>query len=513
MRRLALVICCASILAGCAVGPDYEQPEVVLPDAWREVAAADLAGDAPPLATWWEAFDDPLLTSLIRRSGETSRNVVVAAARVEEARALRGVAKAPLFPDLVLTGSYTRTRPSENSAQGEIVEAIGGEPGQVTENFQAGFDSFWEIDLWGRIRRQVEAADASLQASVEDYRDVLVTLFADVAATYVDVRTAQERIRFARQNVELQTESAQLTRDRFNAGLTSALDVAQAESNVANSSAQIPLLEFELERAKNRLAVLVGVNPGTLDEELSEPTGIPTPDSTIMSVLPAELLRRRPDIRSAERRLAAQTALIGARKAELYPSFSLAGVLELVSADAGDLFAGESTQWTLLPGLRWNLFSGGRIRNQVRVEEARTAQALAGYEQSVLLALEEAENSLIGLQRVRVRRERLTVAVAATERAVGLVRTQYLSGLTNFQNVLDSQRSLFEQQDQLAVTEGDAVQALIALNKAMGGGWDVDAVEAVAASATEQADSVRVGSGLPSTGGDGSTPPGDGGSR
>lgn len=513
MRRLALVLFCGTLLMGCAVGPDYEEPELVLPDAWQEAVVADVTGDAPPLSTWWEGFNDPLLTSLIERSAETSRNVVVAAARVEEARAIRGVAKAPLFPDLVLTGSYTRSRPSENSAQGAIVEAIGGEAGEVTENFQAGFDSFWEIDLWGRIRRQVEAADASLQASVEDYRDVLVTLFADVAAAYVDVRTAQERIRFARENVDLQTESAQLTRDRFNAGLTSALDVAQAESNLANSSAQIPLLEFELERAKNRLAVLVGVNPGTLDEELAEPTGIPVPDAAITQVLPAELLRRRPDIRSAERRLAAQTALVGARKAELYPSFSLAGVLELVSVDAGELFSGESTQWTLLPGLRWNLFSGGRIRNQVRVEEARTAQALAGYEQSVLLALEEAENSLIGLQRTRVRRERLTVAVTATQRAVDLVRTQYLSGLTNFQNVLDSQRSLFDQQDQLAVTEGDAVQALIALNKALGGGWDVDGVDAVAASPTEQVDSVATGADLPSTGGDGSPPSGDGGSR
>jgi multidrug efflux system outer membrane protein len=513
MRHRVLVLSCAALLAGCTVGPDYEQPDLILPDTWQEVAAADVVGEAPPLATWWEAFNDPLLTSLIQRSAQESRSVVLAAARVEEARAIRGVAKAPLFPDLILSGSYTRTRPSENGAQGQIIEAIGGEAGQVSENFQAGFDSFWEIDLWGRIRRQVESADASLQASVEDYRDVLVTLFAEVAAAYVDVRTAQERIRFARENVELQTESAQLTRDRFNAGLTSALDVAQAESNLANSSAQIPTLEFELERAKNRLSVLVGVNPGTLEEVLADPTGIPVPDPKVAEVLPAELLRRRPDVRAAERRLASQTALIGARKAELYPSFSLAGVLELVSGTSSDFFTGESTQWALVPGVRWNLFTGGRIRNQIRVEEARTAQALAGYEQSVLLALEEAENSLVGLQRTRVRRERLTVAVGATQRAVELVRTQYLSGLTNFQNVLDSQRSLFDQQDQLAVTEGNAVQALIALNKAMGGGWDVDAVEAMAASATQQADSVRAGAQLPGTSETGSNDTGSGGSR
>jgi NodT family efflux transporter outer membrane factor (OMF) lipoprotein len=507
MRRLALVTVCATLVAGCTVGPDYEEPELLMPDAWQEAATADVAGDAPPLATWWEAFNDPLLTSLIQRAAEGSPNIVAAAARVEEARAIRGVAKAPLFPDLVLGGSYTRSRPSENSDQGAIVEAIGGEPGQVTENFQAGFDSFWEIDLWGRIRRQVESADASLQASVEDYRDALVTLFAEVASAYVDVRTSQERIRFATENVELQTESVQLTRDRFNAGLTSALDVAQAESNLANSSAQIPALEVDLQRAKNRLSVLVGVHPGTLDEELSTPSGVPAPDPAVAAVLPAELLRRRRDVRAAERRLASQTALIGARKAELYPSFSLSGILELVSVDSGDLFTSGSTQWTLVPGLRWNLFAGGRIRSQIRVEEARTTQALAGYEQTVLLALEEAENSLVGLQRTRVRRERLTVAVDATQRAVELVRTQYLSGLTNFQNVLDSQRSLFDQQDQLAVTEGNSVQALIALNKALGGGWDVDAVEAMGASATQQADSVRAGTELPGTNPAGSTPP------
>jgi NodT family efflux transporter outer membrane factor (OMF) lipoprotein len=497
MKRRAGLLALGLVLAGCKVGPDYEQPELVVPDAWNEQAEADLSGQAPPLATWWEGFNDPLLTSLIERSAENSRNVMAAAARVEEARAIRGVARSPLFPDLVLGGSYTRSSPSENSATGQIAEAIGGDPGGTLEQYQAGFDSFWEIDFWGRIRRQLEAADASLQASVEDYRDVLVTLFADVASAYVEVRTAQERIRYARDNVDLQTESVQLTRDRFNAGLTSALDVAQAESNLANSAAQIPALEFALEQARNRLSILVGVNPGELDPELDQPAAIPAPDPAYTQVLPAELLRRRPDIRAAERRLASQTALIGAKTAELYPTFSLGGVLELVSGSSGDFFTAESGSWTLVPGLRWNLFTGGRIRNEIRAEEARTVQALAAYEQSVLNALADAENSLVGLERNRLRRERLEMAVDATQRSVELVRTQYLSGLTNFQNVLDSQRSLFDQQDQLAITEGNAVQALILLNRALGGGWDVDAVEAAQASATQQADSVRAGAEVP----------------
>jgi len=476
----------AALLVGCAVGPDYAPPEPEIPDAWLASVAADLESEAPPITFWWEAFNDSILNVLIETAAEGNKGVVAAAARIEEARAIHGVAKSPLYPDLILGGSYARSKASENSPQGQLQEATGGtvEPGDL---YSGSLDSFWEIDLWGRIRRGVEAAEAEVDASVEDYRDVLVSLFAEVASAYVDVRTAQSRIQFAQQNIDAQQESVQLTRDRFRAGLTSALDVAQAESNLFSSEAQIPTLETELEISLNRLAVLVGSNPGAVHELLAEPAEIPTPEYGVTDVLPAELLRRRPDVRAAERRLAAQTARVGQKTAELYPSFSLSGFLELVSLDFGDLFTPESVGWGFVPGLRWNLFSGGRIRNQIRVEEARTAQLLAAYEQQVLLALSEAENALVAMERSRLREDRLAEAVAATERSVELVRTQYLSGLTNFQNFLDSQRSLFTQQDQLAATRGAAVQSLIALNRALGGGWDPDAAAAAGPRAAAEA--------------------------
>jgi NodT family efflux transporter outer membrane factor (OMF) lipoprotein len=487
-RRILRSLGFSVLIAGCTVGPDYEAPEPAIPDAWQSAAAADLTSEAPPIAYWWEAFNDPVLDDLILRAAENNKGVVAAAGRIEEARAIRGVARSPLFPDLILGGSYARTQASENSPAGQIQEATGGsvEPADL---YSGSFDSFWEIDLWGRIRRGLEAADAELDASMEDYRDVLVSLYAEVASAYVDVRTAQTRIRFAAQNVESQRESVQLTRDRFRAGLTSALDVAQAESNLLSSEAQIPLLETQLEVALNRVAVLLGENPGSVHGLLGGSGAIPEPDYRVAEMLPAELLRRRPDVRAAERRLAAQTARVGQRTAELYPSFSLSGFLELVSIDAGDFFSSESVGWGFIPGVRWNLFAGGRIRSQIRVEEARTVQLLAAYEQQVLLALSEAENALVAMERSRVREERLTDAVTATERSVDLVRTQYLSGLTNFQNVLDSQRSLFNQQDQLAATQGAAVQSLIALNKALGGGWDPDAVDTgqVQTASSEQA--------------------------
>lgn len=471
-----------ALLLGCAVGPDYAPPEPTVPDAWLAAAAADLDPEALPIAYWWEALNDSVLNGLIATASDGNKGVLAAAARMEEARAIRGVAASPLYPDLILGGSFARNKASENSPQGQIQDANGGgvEPANL---YSGSFDSFWEIDLWGRIRRGVEAADAELDASVEDYRDVLVSLFAEVASAYVDVRTTQARIRFAEQNIRSQRESVQLTRDRFRAGLSSALDVAQAESNLFNSEAQIPSLETDLEIALNRLAVLTGSNPGSVHGLLSEASVVPTPDYRVTAVLPAELLRRRPDVRAAERRLAAQTARVGQKTAELYPSFSLSGFLELVSLDAGDFFSSESVGWGFVPGLRWNLFSGGRVRSQIRIEEARTAQLLAAYEQQVLLAIAEAENALVAMERSRLREDRLAEAVAATERSVELVRTQYLSGLTNFQNFLDSQRSLFNQQDQLAATRGAAVQSLIALNKALGGGWDPDAAARTGASA------------------------------
>ncbi len=464
------VIVAAVLLQGCVLGPNYVEPEIATADAWRSAVAAEMDQDAPPITFWWESLGDPVLTDLIRRAELANLDLKSAVARVREARAQRGVSRGDYFPSITLNGAYSYFRLSENSPAGQLI-AGAGETIEADDNWQASADVFWEIDLFGRIRRQNEAAGAQFQASIEDYRDVLVTLYAEVAAAYVDVRTFQTRLAFARQNAGLQRETVQLTRDRFNAGLVSGLDVSQAETNLASTEAEIPTLETALNSSLNRVAVLLGEQPGMVHDELSDDGEIPTPPDSIATGLPAELLRRRPDVRRAERLLAAQTALIGAAKADLFPSFSLTGILELFSPTIGNLFSSESVGWSLVPGVRWNIFSGGKIRSNIKVQEARTEQLLYFYEQSVLLALEEVENTLVAFELEKLRRERLGDAVTSAQRSVDIVRTQYLSGLTDFQRYLDSERALFQQQDLLATSEGQVVRNLIALNKALGGGW------------------------------------------
>ncbi|MCL7982546.1 MAG: efflux transporter outer membrane subunit, partial [marine benthic group bacterium] len=277
--------------------------------------------------------------------------------------------------------------------------------------------------------------------------------------------------------------SLELTRDRFDAGLTSALDVAQAEQNLAQTESTIPLLQIGLEASLNRLAVLLGEAPGDLHGELSAYSGLPGPDDKVAYGIPADLLRRRPDIRQAERLLASQTARIGIATADLYPTLSLGGSVGLEALDFEDLGDGGSLFWSIIPQISWPIFTGGKIRNQIRAEEARTAQALAAYEKTVLLALEEVQNSLVAYGQEKLRRDRLLEAVQASQRAVDLVETQYISGLTNFQNFLDAQRSLFRQQDELAESAGQVVNNLITLNKSLGGGWSPSGAEVTAAAA------------------------------
>jgi len=469
------ILCLFAILvAGCTVGPNYKRPETPMPDGWHTEVMQDLDETSQPLVQWWTTLGDTVLTDLIREAEVSNLNLASAVARVEEARAVRGIATGGRLPDVILDGAYSRTQISENSASGTVVKEAGGEVNASnTWTLSAGFS--WEIDLFGRIRRQVEAATAGLEASIEDYRDVLVTVYAEVAANYMDVRTLQVQLAYARSNAQAQEGSLALTESRFEAGLTSALDVAQAQSNLYNTQSQIPLLESQLNATMNRLAVLLGKQPGALHARLAQVEPIPNPPTELTVGLPADLLRRRPDVRRAERQLAAQTARIGVATADLYPTFSLAGFLGLESLSLDDLFKSESGTWGIVPGFSWNIFSGGKVQNNIRVEEARTRQALVAYEQSVLNALEEVENAMVAYEKERDRRDRLAEAVTATERSVELVRTQYVSGLTNFQNYLDSQRSLFVQQDELARSEGQVVVNLIALNTALGGGWSVEA--------------------------------------
>ncbi len=465
-------------LSGCTVGPDYVQPEIPsVPDTWNSAATEGLADGQSSLQAWWTVFDDEVLTSLIERARLSNLTLREAVWRVEEARALRGVVAGVQKPQVGLSGDASRNDPSNNGALGAVAPEGGFEP---SNQFGLGVGATWEIDLWGRIRRQVEAADAQVDASVEDYRDVLVTLFAEVAFNYVNVREQQERLRLAKENVSGQEDTLELTNDRYSAGLVSALDVAQAESNLANTRSLIPTLEKGIALALNRLAVLLATSPGSLDDELADKAAIPTEPEAVTTGLPADLLRQRPDIRAAERLLAAQTARIGVATADLYPSFSLSGFLGLQSTSAGDLFSSDSVNWSIGLPVRWKLFAGGAVRSQIAAEEARTEQLLANYERAVLLALEEVEDAMVSYEKEVVRRAHLFDSVDATQRSLDLVLTQYRAGLTNFQNVLDTQRSLLLRQDDMAASEGIVIKNLVDLYRALGGGWDPETAQSPA---------------------------------
>ena len=472
----------ALALGGCTVGPDYVEPETKAPDAWHTAAVEGLADGEATLQTWWTVFDDDKLTELVMRSAEGNLDLNRALWRVEEARALRGVVSSNRKPQVGFTADANRSQPSENGIFSDFAPEEGFEAGN---QFTAGFGASWEIDVFGRIRRQVEAADAATQASVEAYRDVLVSLYAETALAYVNVRASQERLRIANANVEAQENTLQLTKDRFDSGLVSALDVAQAESNLANTYSLIPVVERDINEGLNRLAVLLGENPGALHAELDNEVPIPHEPEAVVMGLPTELLRQRPDVRRAERLLASQTAQIGVATADLYPSFSLAGFLGVEALTASDLGSGDSVTWNIGLPIRWNIFAGGRIRSRIRAEEARTNQALATYEQTVLNALEESENAMVAYVKEVQRRERLSQAVDATQRSLELVLTQYTAGLTDFQNVLDTQRTLLLREDDLAVAEGLVIGNLVRLYRALGGGWDPDTAEPPMVPATE----------------------------
>jgi len=469
-----IAVGCVFALGGCTVGPDYVQPETATPDAWHTAAVEGLEDGEATLQTWWRVFDDEKLHELVMRSAEGNLSLRSALWRVEEARALRGVVASNRKPQVGFEADANRSLPSENG----IFSPIAGDEGfEAGNQFTTGFGASWELDVFGRIRRQVEAADAATQASVEAYRDVLVSLYAETALAYVNIRASQERLRIAHTNVETQENTLQLTKDRFNSGLVSALDVAQAESNLANTYSLIPVIERDLNEALNRLAVLLGENPGALHAELATEVPIPQEPKDVAIGLPAELLRQRPDVRRAERLLASQTAQIGVATADLYPTFSLAGFLGLEALSAGDLVSGDSVTWNIGLPIRWNIFSGGRIRSRIRAEEARTNQLLAGYEQTVLNALEESENAMVAYVKEVQRRERLSQAVNATQRSLDLVMIQYTAGLTDFQNVLDTQRTLLLREDDLAVAEGLVIGNLVRLYRSLGGGWDPDTAQ------------------------------------
>ena len=467
-----LAVAAAAFLQGCAsVGPDYVKPEEPsMPDRWTRELVQGMSEGQGALQTWWTVLNDPVLNDLIDAAAEGSLSLKAAYARIEESRGVLGIASGERVPDVNAGGTAVRQRSGDDFAS-----PLADNP----DNYASlGFDSSWELDFWGRIRRSVESAQASLDASVEDYRDTLVILYSEIARNYVEARTLQARIHFALKNIETQKNTLKVTKERLDAEISPELDVFQAELNLARTESLLPQLYTAFTHAVNRIGVLAGQQPGAMSERLTPPGPIPGINGEILVGIPADLLRQRPDIRRAERQVAAQTALIGVAKADLYPRFTLFGEFGLEATSS--LFDSDNRYYSFGPSFRWNIFDAGRIRSRVMVEDARTEQLLAAYEQTVLNAVEEVENAMEAYAQEQSRRNSLARSVEAARKSVELVDQLYKLGLTDFQNLLDMEKSLFEQQDQLAASEGRMVQALILLYKAMGGGWDTEQTEASA---------------------------------
>ncbi|HEV8379246.1 MAG TPA: efflux transporter outer membrane subunit [Tepidisphaeraceae bacterium] len=480
------------LAAGCNVGPDYRAPATQMPDAYSRSGSAghpttSRATTQPvSLAQWWTAFDDPTLNTLIEQAIKSNQDLRIAESRVREARALRAVAGAAQWPTVDANGSYSRTRRSENISgfAGGFGGGTGGTGGtggfsfgdRDDDFYQVGFDASWELDVFGGVRRSVEAANADLAASEENRRDVLVTLLSEVARNYIELRGLQRQRQVALANLETQRQTLQLSTSRFKAGVANELDVKRAEALVASSEATIPALEASIARTIHRLNVLEGRQPEAKTEELAQERAVPSAAGQVPLGLPSDLLRRRPDIRRAERELAASNARIGVATAELFPKFSLTGSVGLQSSDLGDLPKASSEFWSLGPSFRWPIFSGGRIRGNIRVQNARHDQALTRYEQTVLLALEDVENALINYGKEQERYKSLDQAVKANRRAVEMSTELYTRGVIDFLSVLEAQRSLFASEEQFIISEKALSANLVALYKALGGGWESDAI-------------------------------------
>ena len=453
-----------STLTGCiTVGPDFVPPDTTAPVTWAGplqggLSAEKINKNTP--ANWWKILGDPDLSNLIERAIANNLDLKEAEARITEVRARYGIARADLYPTLGATGSAGRSHSSKKTGRGG-----------TNEIYRAGFDAGWELDLFGGKQRAIEAAESELQVSKEDLHDIQVSLVAEVALNYVDVRTLQAGLSIAEANYDTQKETSDITGWRYEAGLTTRLDVEQARYNLKRTYALIPALRTRIKQAENRLTVLLGQSPGTLKDTLSERKPIPVTPIKLAVGVPADALRRRPDVRRAEQVLAAKTARIGIAVAERFPRFNLPGSIGLESLSLGDLFSSGALVSSISPNISWTIFDGGRIRQNIKVQTALQEQALIKYESVVLKALEETENALVAYAEEQIRRYALLDAVNAAERAVSLAGYQYETGLTDFQTVLDTQRSLLSLQEQLAKSEGAITSNLIRIYKALGGGW------------------------------------------
>jgi NodT family efflux transporter outer membrane factor (OMF) lipoprotein len=475
---LIILIGLVLLFGGCAmVGPDYVLPTPPEPDKWIESEDPQLESKETDFNQWWTVFNDPVLNTLVETAYGQNLSLQIAGLRVLQARAQLGIAFGFQYPQQQYVGGDASVNQVAKNAPNAAFSD------RYYNNYYTSFDAVWELDVWGKFRRAVQTGVADLETSIADYDNILVTLTADVARTYLQVRTNEERLQVARQNVEIQKRSLEIADVRFKAGAVTELDVTQARSLLRSTEALIPEFEANIRRAKNALATLLGKLPGEIDAMLGGPGLIPGVPAEVVVGIPAELLRRRPDIRSAERQMAAQSAQIGFAKADLFPHFSLFGSLGLqASSHVGDssnnsnfsdLFTKDSITYFAGGGFQWDILNYGRITNKVRVEDARFQGLVINYENTVLRAAQEVEDAMISFLRTQDAVGFLADAVKASKRSVDLSMIQYREGLTDYQRVLDTQRFLSEQQDQLVSTTGSVDVALVAMYKALGGGWEL----------------------------------------
>jgi outer membrane protein, multidrug efflux system len=513
-------------LAGCMIGPDYAAPVVKVNPSFTEIQPAPttqasiVATIASPPVEWWTTFRDPEMQSLIERAAKGNWDLKRAASRVRQARAQRGVTGADLLPDFSTNSGYQRAHGSKNvsiplgafgggsggsggssaasgstatpgkgklvlpAQSGVVVPGThdggpqspfgsGGFPGVNTDLYEVGFDSTWEIDVFGGTRRAVEAAIDDIQAAKEDQRDVLVSLLAETARTYVELRGLQRQQLIAQQNLKAQQDTLELTTSRYKAGFVTNLDVARQANQVATTAAALPALESGIRIHIHTLSVLLAEDPNALLGELTTTAPIPAVPPEIPIGLPSDLLRRRPDVRRAERQLASATAQIGVAQADLLPKFSITAALGFDSTRTKALFDWDSRYWALSPGVSWPIFDAGRIRFNIVVKNEEQQQAADVYQQTVLNALKDVEDSLTSYRTEQLRHQALVDAAAAAHEAVDLAKQQYDQGITDFITVLDAQREEFSAQDSVAQSDQNISTDLIALYKALGGGWEV----------------------------------------
>ncbi len=467
---------------GFKVGPEYCRPAAPVAEDWIDSTDVRVRSESSDNSHWWTVFNDPILNTLVVNAYDQNMDLRTAGFRIMEARAERAVVAGNLLPQLQeATADYQRIKTAQRlgrPAAGRYFSAWGTD-----------FNLAWELDFWGRFRRAVEAADADLDASIENYDDVLVTLLGDTGITYVDIRTLQKRLEFVRANVDAQRGALRIAEARFDEGRTTKLDVFQAQNNLLQTESAIPELELALRQASNRLCILCGIPPRNLQSELGT-APIPVPPAEVAMGMPADLLRRRPDVRRAERELAAQSAKIGVATAELYPHIAITGSIGLEANDFADLFRSEAFAGSVGPSLRWNILNYGRLLNSIRVQDARFQQLASKYQSVVLRANREAEDALAAFLKSYQRVATLTESVEAAQNAVDMALKQYREGKTDFNSVFILQAALAREQDQLAMASGEVARSLVEIYRALGGGWQIrregsEPIQSTTAAATE----------------------------